>query len=87
MMSETKINPLAWVDPHAEIGVGVEIGLFAVVEAGAKIGDGSILHPHAVVRYGSMLDKDYKIRRRCRAPAPRAAVRRWRPGSRGPFNS
>ena len=33
MMSETKISPLAWVDPHAEIGVGVEIGPFAVVEA------------------------------------------------------
>lgn len=61
MMSETKISPLAWVDPHAEIGVGVEIGPFAVVEAGAKIGDGSILHPHAVVRYGSTLGKGCEI--------------------------
>lgn len=56
-MSETKISPLASVDPHAEIGAGVEIGPFAVVETGAKIGDGSILHPHAVVCYGSTLGK------------------------------
>lgn len=43
------IHPSAVVDPTAAVGRNVHIGACAVVEAGAKIGDGCVLHPQTYV--------------------------------------
>ncbi|GMV80014.1 MAG: acyl-[acyl-carrier-protein]--UDP-N-acetylglucosamine O-acyltransferase [Planctomycetota bacterium] len=45
----TRIHPSALVDPRAELGDNVEVGPFAVVEAGAKIGAGTRLMAHTYV--------------------------------------
>ena len=37
--TDTTIHPMALVEPGAELGVGVVIGPFCHVEAGAKVGD------------------------------------------------
>lgn len=47
--SSLKIHPTAFVDPSSEIGDDVEIGCFAVIGAGVKIGDRCIIHGHAQV--------------------------------------
>lgn len=44
------IHPLAHVDPAAELADDVQIGPFCVVEAGAKIGAGTILESSATVK-------------------------------------
>ncbi len=44
------IHPSAFVDPAATIGHRVQIGPFAVIEAGAVVGDDCILGAHTVVR-------------------------------------
>jgi UDP-N-acetylglucosamine acyltransferase len=46
------IHPTAYVHPEAVLGVGVSVGEFCVVDAGAKLGDGCRLAAHAVVRAG-----------------------------------
>lgn len=46
------IHPTAVVDPRAELGE-VDIGPFAVVEAGVRLADGVVLGPHAVVLSGT----------------------------------
>lgn len=43
------VHPSAWVDATAELAPGVNIGPFAVVEAGARIGAGSRLGAHVTV--------------------------------------
>ncbi len=45
----TKIHPMAVVETGAELGVDVEIGPFAYVGTGVKLGDGTRLHHHASV--------------------------------------
>lgn len=42
-----KIHPTAFVDPLARVSEDVEIGPFAVIEAGARIGRGCVIHGHA----------------------------------------
>jgi UDP-N-acetylglucosamine acyltransferase len=44
-----RIHPTARVDPMASLGEGVEIGPYAIVEAGARIGDRTIVLAHAVI--------------------------------------
>lgn len=48
-MAATAIHPTALVYPGAELGTGVEIGPFCVVEAGAELGDDCRLRPHVHV--------------------------------------
>ncbi|HET6883058.1 MAG TPA: acyl-ACP--UDP-N-acetylglucosamine O-acyltransferase [Pirellulales bacterium] len=49
------IHPLAVIDPRAEIGRGVSIGPFCVIEAGSVIGDECVLESHVVVKQGTTL--------------------------------
>jgi UDP-N-acetylglucosamine acyltransferase len=49
------IHPTAFVSPQADIGARVEIGPFAIVEAGAKIADECRLLSHAIVKSGTSL--------------------------------
>lgn len=58
---DTKIHPTAIVDAGAELGLGVQIGAFAIVEADVVIGDGTILHPRGVVLSGSKIGRDCEI--------------------------
>ncbi len=46
-------HPTAEIHPDSEIGENVEVGPFAVVEAGARVGRGTILHAGVVVGKGS----------------------------------
>ena len=45
----TSIHPSATVDPAAELGADIEIGPHAVVTRWARLGDGVVVHPGAVV--------------------------------------
>lgn len=48
----------AYVSAGAKIGVGVDLGPFAVVSSDAKIGGGSIIHAGAVIGRGSRLGRE-----------------------------
>lgn len=45
------IHPEAFVDPRAELGVGVQILAGAIVNAGAAIGDGALINSGAIVEH------------------------------------
>lgn len=65
------IHPQALVSPEAKIGQNVAVGAFAVVEAGAEIGDGTTLYPQTYVGHGVRLGRDCllypfaSVRERC----------------------
>jgi UDP-N-acetylglucosamine acyltransferase len=50
-----RIHATAIVDRRAELAAEVDVGPYAVVEAGAVLGPGCVLHAHAVVREGVRL--------------------------------
>lgn len=52
---ETFIHPTALVDPKAELGVGVQVGPFTILEAGIQVGDGTQIHGHAQILRGTTL--------------------------------
>ncbi len=58
---ETKIHPTAVVDDTSELGVGVEIGPFAVVGPGVIVGDRSRLHAAAQVHGPTRLGAENQI--------------------------
>jgi UDP-N-acetylglucosamine acyltransferase len=45
-----RLHPTAIVDRRAELAADVEVGPYAIVEAGVILGEGCVLHAHAVVR-------------------------------------
>ncbi|PZA06693.1 MULTISPECIES: acyl-ACP--UDP-N-acetylglucosamine O-acyltransferase [unclassified Meiothermus] len=49
-MVEAKIHPTAIVSPRAQLGLGVEIGPYCVVEGPCVLGGGVVLEPHVVIR-------------------------------------
>lgn len=51
------VSPKASVHPSAELGAGVHVGDFTVVEAGAKVGEGSVLMPQVFVGANVRLGK------------------------------
>jgi len=53
----TLIHQTATVDPKAEIGEGVEIGPYSVIEEGVSIGEGTKIGPHVVIREGTEIGK------------------------------
>lgn len=61
MTQETFIHPQALVHPSAQIGQGVHIDAFAIVEENTEIGDNTFLHPHSIVRSGSRIGKRCQI--------------------------
>ena len=42
-------HPTAIIDPEAKVGEGCSIGPYAVISAGAVLGDRCVLHPHVVI--------------------------------------
>ncbi|WP_404425863.1 acyl-ACP--UDP-N-acetylglucosamine O-acyltransferase [Nibricoccus sp. IMCC34717] len=57
----SKIHPLAVVEPGAELGADVEIGPFAFVGAGVRIGDRTRLHHHACVEGNTHVGAECEI--------------------------
>jgi len=49
------VHPSAAVAPSARIGKDVSIGAFTVVEDGASVGDGTVLHPQVYVGAGARI--------------------------------
>jgi UDP-N-acetylglucosamine acyltransferase len=49
-MNMTEIHPQAVVAPNAKLAPGVKVGAFAVVGNDVELGEGCILHSHAVVQ-------------------------------------
>ena len=56
-----KIHSSAQIDPNAELGEGVEVGPFAVVEAGVTVGDGCRILGHAQVLAGVRLGEKCEV--------------------------
>ena len=61
IISPTKIDPRAVVDPSATIGVGVEIGPWTMIGADVEIGDGCQIGPHVVIKGPTRIGKHNKI--------------------------
>lgn len=55
------IHPTAIVDPSAELGEGVEIGPFAYVGAGVRLGVGTRVHHHAGVEGNTVLGERCEV--------------------------
>jgi UDP-N-acetylglucosamine acyltransferase len=55
------IHPLAVVHPGAQLGRGVEIGAFAIVEDGVVIGDRSIVDSFAMIKQDTTLGHDNHV--------------------------
>ena len=51
------IHSTALIDPKAEIGEGVEIGPYSVIEKGVLIDQGTKIGPHVVIREGTHIGK------------------------------
>jgi len=60
-MMQSQIHPMAVVEPGAELGVGVTVGPFCHIEAGARIGDRAELASHVVVHRGVTLGEGCKV--------------------------
>ena len=61
----SKIHDLAFVDPTAEIGEDVEIGPYAIIEAGVVLGARTRVDGHGVVRTGAILGTDNYVGTGC----------------------
>lgn len=55
------VHPQAAIAPDAELGVGVQVGAFAVIESGAVIGDGAVIAAHAVIEAGAKVGVGSRI--------------------------
>jgi UDP-N-acetylglucosamine acyltransferase len=57
-MTKPEIHPQATVAAGAKLGKGVQVGAFAVVGKEVDLGDGCVLHEHAVVQGPSRFGKN-----------------------------
>jgi len=57
-MSAPQIHPHAVVAPGAKLGPGVRIGAFAIVGEDVELGEGCVLHSHAVVQGPSKIGRN-----------------------------
>jgi UDP-N-acetylglucosamine acyltransferase len=55
------IHPTAIVDPTAEIGEGVEIGPYTIVQKGVIIGQGTRIGPHVVIGEGAQIGQRCQV--------------------------
>ncbi len=55
------IHPTAFVGDQAELGSGVEVKPFTIIEAGVQIGDGCVVGPHAVIRTGTIVGESTHV--------------------------
>jgi UDP-N-acetylglucosamine acyltransferase len=57
-MSGPKIHPQAVVAPKAKLAAGVDVGAFATIGADVELGEGCIVHSHAVVQGPSKFGRE-----------------------------
>lgn len=57
-VTKTEIHPTALISPLAEIGAGVRVGAYCVVDEGTRIGAGSVLYPHCSIGPGVSLGEE-----------------------------
>ncbi len=55
------IHPTAVIDPKAELGEGVEVGPYTVIEREVIIGQGTKIGPHVVIRQGTRMGKANQV--------------------------
>jgi UDP-N-acetylglucosamine acyltransferase len=55
------IHPTAYIAPEAELGAGVSIGPFAVIEGPCVIGDGCRIEAHAVIHPYVRMGRDNRV--------------------------
>lgn len=51
------IHPTALIDPAAELGVGVKVGPYAIIESDTRIGDDCVIEGAAQIRSGSRIGR------------------------------
>lgn len=56
--SEELRHPMAWISPEAKIGKNVRIAAHCSIEAGAEIGDGTVLYPGVTIGPGARVGQD-----------------------------
>ena len=59
--AETQIHATAIVSPDAKLGVGVEIGPYAIVGEGCELGDGCVLGPRATLERNVRLGAGVRV--------------------------
>lgn len=59
--SPATVSTLAFVADGAELGNGVSVGHFTVIEAGVVVGPGSVIDHHVVLRTGVRLGSNVRI--------------------------
>jgi UDP-N-acetylglucosamine acyltransferase len=57
----TRVHATAVIDADAELGMGVEVGPYAVVGPGVIVGDGTQIGPHALIERNTRLGEDCRI--------------------------
>ena len=57
----TTIHPTALVHPKAQLGAGVQVGSFAMIEGGCVIGDGCEIRAHAIICDGTTMGAGNQI--------------------------
>ncbi len=68
---QSGISERAFVDPSATVGAGTAVGHFAVIEAGAVVGDNCVIHPQVFIGknvrigHGTVLHAGVKIHYDC----------------------
>jgi len=60
-----RIHPTAIVDPGAQLGDGVEVGAFSIIEKEVTIGDRVRIGPHVMIRNHSEIGADTRIFQFC----------------------
>jgi UDP-N-acetylglucosamine acyltransferase len=56
-----KIHPTALVDPGAQLGQGVEVGPFTIIEDKVVIGEGTWIDSHVTIRSHTVIGRNNKI--------------------------
>jgi UDP-N-acetylglucosamine acyltransferase len=57
----TDIHPTAVVDKKAELGPGVSVGPFAIIQGDVVIGEGTAVHSHVLIADGARIGKHCQI--------------------------
>lgn len=57
----SEIHPTALVDSSAQLGTGVVVGPYCIIEAEVIVGDGTIIGPHAHLASGTRIGRDCRI--------------------------
>ncbi|MFC1517992.1 acyl-ACP--UDP-N-acetylglucosamine O-acyltransferase [Candidatus Margulisiibacteriota bacterium] len=60
-MSNKQLDSLAHIHSSAQLGEGVKVGPYAIIDENAVIGDNSIIDAHAVIGAGSKIGKECHI--------------------------